>query len=249
MHIKAVTEKPAQYPERFPLDPTKVEWNTQCIDYKPTEYTSDIVINQYNVHGDKGWADPQDVSKVANKITSFISEIQFDSFQRPVNPMGRTGICGRGLLGKWGPNFAGDPIVTRVNALSQKVELVVIKRGDCLQWALPGGMVDKGEDPVDAIARELKEETHADLNFKAKDILYQGYVDDRRNTDNAWMETTVAHKHLSYEESLAVKLKADDDAVDVKWQEVDEKLLNSLYASHKKFVEIALTKLKLENKV
>ena len=27
--------------------------------------------------------------------------------------MGRTGLTGRGLLGKWGPNHAGDPIVTR----------------------------------------------------------------------------------------------------------------------------------------
>ena len=29
------------------------------------------------------------------------------------NPAGRTGLTGRGLLGKWGPNHAADPIVTR----------------------------------------------------------------------------------------------------------------------------------------
>ena len=29
------------------------------------------------------------------------------------NPMGRTGMRGLGLLGKWGPNHAADPIVTR----------------------------------------------------------------------------------------------------------------------------------------
>ena len=32
---------------------------------------------------------------------------------RPRNPVGRTGITGRGQLGKWGPNHAADPIVTR----------------------------------------------------------------------------------------------------------------------------------------
>ena len=32
-------------------------------------------------------------------------------FQR--NPVGRTGMIGRGLLGKWGPNHAADPLVTR----------------------------------------------------------------------------------------------------------------------------------------
>ena len=31
----------------------------------------------------------------------------------PLNPIGRTGLCGRGQLGKWGPNHAADPIVTR----------------------------------------------------------------------------------------------------------------------------------------
>ena len=31
----------------------------------------------------------------------------------PLNPKGRTGLQGRGLLGRWGPNHAGDPVVTR----------------------------------------------------------------------------------------------------------------------------------------
>lgn len=31
----------------------------------------------------------------------------------PLNPYGRTGIIGRGLLGRWGPNHAADPIVTK----------------------------------------------------------------------------------------------------------------------------------------
>ena len=30
-------------------------------------------------------------------------------------------------------------------------------------------------------------------------IIYQGYVDDPRNTDNAWMETTCSHYHCSRE--------------------------------------------------
>lgn len=29
------------------------------------------------------------------------------------NPIGRTGMIGRGLLGRWGPNHAADPVVTR----------------------------------------------------------------------------------------------------------------------------------------
>ena len=32
-----------------------------------------------------------------------------------MNPRGRTGVTNRGTLGKWGPNHAGDAIVTRYN--------------------------------------------------------------------------------------------------------------------------------------
>lgn len=40
----------------------------------------------------------------------------------PRNPFGRTGMCGRGLLGRWGPNHAADPVVTR-NVLVHKTRL------------------------------------------------------------------------------------------------------------------------------
>ena len=31
----------------------------------------------------------------------------------PLNPIGRTGLRGRGNLGRWGPNHSGNPVVTR----------------------------------------------------------------------------------------------------------------------------------------
>lgn len=64
------------------------------------------------------------------------------------NPIGRTGMTGRGLLGKWGPNHAADPIVTRWKKDSKGarvmvngkpcLEFVAIKRRDTGEWALPG---------------------------------------------------------------------------------------------------------------
>ena len=61
--------------------------------------------------------------------------------------MGRTGMVGRGLLGRFGPNHAADPIVTRwkrnsagvVMSNGKKVlEFVSIQRKDNNQWAIPG---------------------------------------------------------------------------------------------------------------
>ena len=64
--------------------------------------------------------------------------------------MGRTGVRGRGLLGRWGPNHAADPILTRwskdefgnkiCNKDSQKpiLQFVAIERAHEKEWAIPG---------------------------------------------------------------------------------------------------------------
>lgn len=58
-------------------------------------------------------------------------------------------VSGRGLLGRWGPNHAGDPVVTRWaknqnNDKKKVLEIVLVTRRDSGELALPGGMVDAG---------------------------------------------------------------------------------------------------------
>lgn len=58
-------------------------------------------------------------------------------------------MSGRGSLGRWGPNHAGDPVVTRWARTHQDVrrkilEIILISRKDSGDLALPGGMVDPG---------------------------------------------------------------------------------------------------------
>ena len=61
---------------------------------------------------------------------------------RPLNPRGRTGLAGRGLLGKWGPNHAADPIVTRLHPTTNQLQVVVVKRTDGSdEWSLPGVLI------------------------------------------------------------------------------------------------------------
>merc|ERR1719335_375105 len=126
-----------------------------------------------------------------------------------MNPVGRTGLGGRGLLGKWGANHAADPIVTRFHPETGKLQVVAIKRKDTGQWAIPGGMVDPGESVSVTVKREFTEEAgalsdpaeqadflkHTEALFASGKQSYRGYVDDPRNTDNAWMETTAFHFH------------------------------------------------------
>lgn len=89
----------------------------------------------------------------------------------PMNPIGRTGISGRGLLGKWGPNHAADPVLTKwktdestqnkiIDSISGKPILmfVAILRKNDNEWAIPGGMVDPGETISMTLKREFTEE-------------------------------------------------------------------------------------------
>ena len=215
LHYKARFEKPSEYPERELVPDAFVSWNIDFPLYNPPYYVSPIVLQQ------PSWADPEEVD------------------DHPLNIEGRTGLAGRGLLGKWGPNYAADPIVTRINAETAQLELLVILRKDCQQWALPGGMVDKGERVTHTLKRELEEEAGLALDFSEAPIVYQGYVDDPRNTDNAWMETTASHLHLTTEQSAQAGLTAGDDALSARWIPITEALEN-LYANHSVFVKLAL---------
>ena len=75
---------------------------------------------------------------------------------RPRNPIGRTGIEGRGVLGTWGPNHAVDPIVTRFKKTNgadsnrpKILEWIAVQRPDTGEWSIPGGMIRSGESKIE----------------------------------------------------------------------------------------------------
>ena len=214
-------------------------------DYSPEPVeTPAYVLANDRTKVDKGWADPEkiDVAFLQERKT-YENEgvIVFDDDQRPLNPAGPTGKRGR-LLGKWGPNHAADPLI--LHKTKEGWRMLAIERKDTQTWAMPGGMVDEGESIAEALARELKEETEVVLDMKRADIIYQGIVaNDPRNTDNAWMETSVAMLVLDDVEAEALTPKAGDDARDVKWLLLSEQNLEQLYANHAAFVRKALSTL------
>jgi ADP-ribose pyrophosphatase len=252
---KERTQQSKGYPPRMQVPDDKVSWNVPLESYKPPAYTAPSVFKNDVTKDPKGWADP-DSTTAAAKLHSLtqgagpvkmaISQSLIDRetgkpMEVPLNPAGRTGIEGRGLLGKWGANFAADAMLTRVTK-DGELQLFVIQRGDTGEWALPGGMAEPGENAAQTAARELHEEAgvQLDLGPGAARVIYSGHVDDPRNTDNAWMETTVEHKHLPADVTAQLKFKAGDDAVGTWWMPVTKENVASLYASHGNFVRDAL---------
>ena len=60
-------------------------------------------------------------------------------------------VSGRGLLGRWGPNHAADPVVTRwdksqLDEQQPVPQVILVNRKDTGELALPRGMVDPGFD-------------------------------------------------------------------------------------------------------
>ncbi|XP_025242012.1 ADP-ribose pyrophosphatase, mitochondrial isoform X2 [Theropithecus gelada] len=241
-HNKARTSPyPGSKVERSQVPNEKVGWLVEWQDYNPVEYTAVSVL------AGPRWADPQ---------------IR--------NPAGRTGLVGRGLLGRWGPNHAADPIITRwkkdssgnkiMHPVSGKhiLQFVAIKRKDCGEWAIPGGMVDPGEKISATLKREFGEEALNSLQKTSAEkreieeklhrlfsqdhlLIYKGYVDDPRNTDNAWMETEAVNYHDETGEIMDnLTLEAGDDAGKVKWVDISDKL--KLYASHFQFIKLVAEK-------
>ncbi|XP_043261643.1 ADP-ribose pyrophosphatase, mitochondrial [Colletes gigas] len=263
---------PSSNVKRFEVPEDKVPWNVDYPEYEPVKYTASVLKG-------KPWADPE-IEEVSFKPNwnSFDEKVNRKSFTGdyvineegyPLNPVGRTGIIGRGLLGRWGPNHAADPIVTRwkrnttgaleIDKTTDKpiLQFVAIQRRDSGEWAIPGGMVDPGETISATLKREFMEEAMNSLEkddigkeelecsikefFEKGEEFYEGYVDDPRNTDNAWMETVASNFHDEHGSTVGqITLTAGDDARNAKWMTVDRNL--NLYANHIEFIKRTVRK-------
>ena len=47
-----------------------------------------------------------------------------------------------------------DPIVTRFHPMTGQLQMIAIRRQDTGQWAIPGGMVDEGEEVSVTVRRQ-----------------------------------------------------------------------------------------------
>ncbi|XP_064456636.1 ADP-ribose pyrophosphatase, mitochondrial-like isoform X2 [Ornithodoros turicata] len=246
---------------RLAVSDNRVPWSAAWPEYNPPSLS---------LHKSQPWADmdigAKDFSPRWNALDGKVDRSSHEGPYEvrggvPLNPHGRTGLAGRGRLGRWGPNHAADPIVTRWkrdvhgNVVHHDItqlpvlQFVAVARKDCGEWAIPGGMVDPGELASSTLRREFCEESLNSLSLTAQQRqeleqsltqfftngtqVYKGYVDDPRNTDNSWMETIACNFH-DEDVTSRLALQAGDDAARVRWTDIEACL--PLYASHTELV-------------
>uniref|UniRef100_A0A8C6DTH7 Transient receptor potential cation channel subfamily M member 2 n=1 Tax=Moschus moschiferus TaxID=68415 RepID=A0A8C6DTH7_MOSMO len=229
---------------RLPVPNEKVPWETEFLMYNPPFYTAD--------RKDKELVDPvgdalEPLSRISyNAVDGPLDRRSFHGVYAvrdglPLNPMGRTGLRGRGDLSRFGPNHTLQPVITRWRrsldgAICRKsvrkvLEVLVVKRGPSEHWMLPGGSREPGE----MLPRKLKQVLRREFWSSFESLLtqgmevYKGYMDDPRNTDNAWIETVAVSIHFSDQSDVELKrlnshLYSCDQGMAIRWQVVDERI-------------------------
>ncbi|KYO36053.1 transient receptor potential cation channel subfamily M member 2 isoform X1 [Alligator mississippiensis] len=248
---------PSSYTIRFPVPDEKVPWEVEFQIYQPPFFTAD--------RKDKAACDPlghsvESLLKISfNTMDGLVNRQSFHGTYNiqeglPLNPMGRTGLQGRGSLRYFGPNHAMHPVVTRWRRntdgliyrknLKKMLEVLVVLFPLSDHWALPGGSLEPGESlPLKlkhVLRREFWTQFQNLLNQGTK--IYKGYVDDPRNTDNAWIETIAVNVHFEDKNDIEMKrmnsfLQGLDPEVCIRWQVVDKRI--PLYANHKELLQKA----------
>ncbi len=80
---------------------SKADWKVVDDTYSPPYYES-AEIRSNPAYADH--ADPKMEPRLTVRLANLERNVMIDDFGRPLNPRGRTGIQGRGDLGRWGPN-------------------------------------------------------------------------------------------------------------------------------------------------
>ena len=135
------------------------------------------------------------------------------------------------------PAFCVDAVVLCGPVSARK--LLLVRRGaepyrD--EWALPGGFVDEGERPVEALRREIAEETG--LIWEGPLVPVGTFADPDRDP-RGWTVSAAYLIDIGLEEPLVVH---GDDAADARWFFVDE-LPDSLAFDHADIVAAGLWRL------
>ncbi|MHC4825353.1 MAG: NUDIX domain-containing protein, partial [Planctomycetota bacterium] len=171
-----------------------------------------------------------------------------DDQGRPLHPRGRTGLAGRGLLGRWGANRAAAAVVLRVSAEKEHVDVLLGAKDGVGKLWLPKGFVHEREEETQAIDRILESETGWRPPSRDEHPMHEGYFYDARQTDHAWVEIRSFLAVVDFEDAPR-EFRPGGDFEAVRWMPVDAETINRMPSAEGRFVQQAIRHLEQDGRI
>jgi len=238
-HLKTRAERPSTYPPRQRLSIDESPWMLDCEGYDPPYHVDSSVLQSDRTQDDEGWADPEDFPKVATEARISGSKFHGDD-GKPLNPRGRTGLEGRGLLGLWGPNLSVAALVVRKNPDSGHVEMMLGGTEGSSDLGVVKGFVLPGETGEAALRRVLFDEAGWDPGMSPTEIVFEGYTYDSRQTDNAWVESRAI---LILPEEAPTLLRPGGEFEEIRWWPMAAEIVNRFPPDQARFLREGIPQL------
>ncbi|KRY76766.1 ADP-ribose pyrophosphatase, mitochondrial, partial [Trichinella pseudospiralis] len=235
---------------RVHISQTQWKWENNLFAYAPPDFSAEF---EDSIPHD-GFDPSEDKSSAKfNKMDQSVERRSMNGHYkvkdgRPLCPIGRTGIQGRGKLPRWGPNFVLAVIVDSGEGHLLDILSTTTAEGS---FSIPTFFIDDySKEGIEAKLEEViiaskptngfsKGQIRSLIGTAMKNalIIKQGFTPDSRNTDNAWIETIAVQISDPKQQHLG-KLKFQSQAKQstVEWRTVDEKSQNEL----KNYVELSL---------
>jgi 8-oxo-dGTP diphosphatase len=152
------------------------------------------------------------ISLVDDKLANFVNS------GKPITKYFETDTDGKTIT--YAANFAVDGVIL------EEGRVYLIERKDNRGWALPGGFIDAGETPEQAIVRELREET----KLKQENIIKLESIGMVKTTDPREINFYTFPFLVSIKKSK--ELGYADDAKNSKWLLLGRAIKSKLAFSH-----------------
>ncbi len=240
-HMRIRAERPQEYPERQRIVIDEAPWALDCPSYDPPYFVAPSVLANDRLQTAGGWADPEDVESFKEELAGRDAK-RWDELGRPLNPRGRTGMAGRGLLGLWGPNLSVAMTAVRVNAVSGQLDVLLGSREDEDELELPKGFVLPGEDPDGGVQRVVALETGWKPDAGSGEVVFEGFTYDPRQTDHAWV-VTQSYLLDATEGEVPDGFEPGGAFDEVKWWPLEASAVNRVPPGQAPFIREAVTRL------
>ena len=246
-HLRIRGERPDSYPQRQRISIDESLWAAECPEYDPPYHVDETVLANDSSSTLNGWADPEEFGKVSDRL-GVIKVRHRDDHKRPLNPRGRTGIGGRGLLGLWGPNPSVSALITRTGSTGDRIDILLGSANGSTDLDLPKGFIMPNEEPAQALQRVVEADTGWQLNVSNTTGVFDGYIYDPRQTDHAWVEIRAESLHCSFDEA-ETSFRPGGQFEDVRWYPLEPKTVNRIPSGQANYVRKAVVVLAKSGKV